>query len=271
MSASPRRTIAQVFAELRHKKQLALMPFLSAGYPDLPTTAATIKAIEASGASLIEVGFPFSDPIADGPTIQESYTRALTKKLKLADIYAAIAAARASVSIPLVGMVSHSIVYRQGVEKFVADAKRAGFDALIIPDLPPPEAQATCEKVRAGGLDTVLLVAPTTTPERRKEITSLCSGFVYYLSVSGITGERDQLPPNLAANVKALKAVTDKPVCVGFGISTPTHVAQLSGLADGAIVGSAIVKRMTHHAAEGPTKVADAVGSYCRELLAPVR
>lgn len=247
------------------------MPFISAGYPDLPTTAATIPAIEAAGASLIEVGFPFSDPIADGPTIQESYTRALQKKVKLADIFSMIAAVRPKVSLPLVGMVSHSIVFRTGVDRFVADAKKAGFDALLIPDLPPPEAQKVCDQVRAGGLDTVLLVAPTTTPQRRKEIADLCSGFIYYLSVSGITGEREKLPADLTANVKAMKAQTSTPVCVGFGISKPEHVSQLAGVADGAIVGSAIVKRMTQHAAEGPAKVAEAVGAYCRELLSPVR
>src|SRR5262249_1409769 len=142
-------------------------------------------------------------------------------------------------------------VFRYGVERFVADAKRAGFDGLILPDLPPPEAQKVCKTVNDGGLETILLVAPTTTPERRKEIARLSTGFVYYLSISGITGERTALPSDLESNIRQLKGVSERPVCVGFGINTPEHVKQLEGVADGAIVGSAFVRRMTQHAAEG--------------------
>ena len=262
-----RRTIAQTFSGLRASGKIALMPFLSAGYPDLATTAAILPALEAAGANLIEIGFPFSDPIADGPTIQESYTVALSHKLKLGDIFKMVAAARPTVGLPLVGMVSYSIVFRYGLERFITDAKTAGFDALILPDLPPPEAQSICQKIRDGGLDTVLLVAPTTTPERRKEIAALSTGFIYYLSISGITGERDKLPADLASNVKAIRQLTDKPVCVGFGISKREHVQQLSGVADGVIVGSAFVKRITQHASEGPAAIAKALSAYCRELL----
>lgn len=267
--SSSRRNIAQTFAACRSRRKIALMPFISAGYPDLATTAALLPALEAAGADLIEIGFPFSDPIADGPTIQESYTLALAKKLKLADIFQCVGTTRKSVSLPLVGMVSYSIVYRYGLERFATHAKAAGFDALILPDLPPPEAASVCAKVQAAGLDTVLLVAPTTTAERRKQIAALSSGFVYYLSVSGITGERDKLPADLATNVRSLKEVTGKPICVGFGISTAEHVRQLSDIADGAIVGSAFVKRITQHATEGPAGVARAVGEYCRELRLP--
>jgi tryptophan synthase alpha chain len=268
---APRRSIKDTFAALRQRGQISFMPFISAGYPDLQATAAIIPALESAGANLIEVGFPFSDPIADGPTIAESYTLALAKKIKLADIFKTIAAVRPKVSLPLVGMVSHSIVYRYGVDRFVADAKAAGFDGLIIPDLPPPEAQRACARVQAGGLDTILLVAPTTTPQRRAEIAGLCSGFIYYLSVSGITGERDKLPADLTENVKGLKSLTDKPVCVGFGISKPEHVKQLSGVADGAIVGSALVKRIAQHATAGTAAIARAAADYCRELLQQVR
>jgi tryptophan synthase alpha chain len=257
-----------VFDALREKRELALMPFIPAGYPDVETTAALVPAMEQAGANLIEIGFPFSDPIADGPTIQEAFTAALAKKVKVADVFGAIASVRSQVSIPLFGMLSYSIVYRYGVERFVAEARRAGLDGLILPDLPPPEAQGICGKVRAGGLETTLLVAPTTTPERRKQIAELSSGFVYYLSVSGITGERDQLPPDLSASVKSLKQLTDRPVCVGFGISKPHHLAQLKGLADGAIVGSAIVKRMKAHATEGPAKIAQSVAEFIGELRA---
>ena len=141
---------------------------------------------------LFRSGIPFSDPIADGPIIQEAFVAALAKKLTVSDIFAAIRETRLKVNIPLVAMVSYSIVFRYGLDRFVADAKAAGFDGLILPDLPPPEAQAVCGRVQAGGLDTILLVSPTTAPERRSEIARLCSGFIYYLSVSGITRSEER-------------------------------------------------------------------------------
>lgn len=174
-------------------------------------------------------------------------------------------------SAPLVAMVSYSIVYRYGLKRFVTDARAAGFDGLILPDLPPPEAQATSGDILAGGLETIHLVAPTTTPARRAEIARLSTGFIYYLSVSGITGERDQLPADLAAGVTNLRELTDRPICVGFGISKAHHVAQLRGLADGAIVGSAFVKRMNAHQAQGVEAVARAVRDYAAEMLADVQ
>jgi tryptophan synthase alpha chain len=265
------RSIPEVFAALRPAGRIALVPFIPAGYPDLATTAAALPALAAAGGDVIEVGFPFSDPIADGPIIQESFTAALSKKLRVGDVFECIAAVRPKVTAPLVSMVSYSIVFRYGVDRFVSTAKQAGFDGLILPDLPPPEAQSICDRVRSGGLDTILLVAPTTTPKRREEIARLSSGFVYYLSVSGITGERAKLPADLAQNVRQLKGMTDRPVCVGFGISQPSHVAELQGVADGAIVGSAYVKRMKPHLAEGPGALAREVGALTRELLGAVR
>ena len=142
---------------------------------------------------------------------------------------------------------------------------------MILPDLPPPEAAGVCEKVQGAGLATTLLIAPTTPEARRREIAKLCSGFVYYLSVSGITGERDRLPADLEKNLRQLRGVTDKPICVGFGISKPEHLEQLTGLADGAIVGSAIVKRMSELSDAGAEGIARGVGEYCRNLLSQVR
>src|SRR5690348_310551 len=220
----PRLSIRDTFEQLGQRKQIALMPFVAAGFPDVATTRAVLPAIEEAGASLIEVGFPFSDPIADGPVIQEAFTDALKHKIRVADVFACVAEVRPRMSIPMVGMLSYSIVHRYGVDRFVRDAKAAGIDGLILPDLPPPEAQRVCDVVRAGGLDTVLLIAPTTAPHRRKEIADLCSGFVYYLSISGITGERDRLPADLERNVRELKGLTDRPVCVGFGIHRAEHV-----------------------------------------------
>src|SRR3954466_12825488 len=233
------KSLQDIFADLRARKRVGVFPFIPAGYPDLNATRDLLPAIERAGASAIEVGIPFSDPIADGPVVQEAFTVALSRGLKLKDVLKTIREARSSVSVPLISMVSYSIVFRYGAEKYFADAKAAGFDGLILPDLPPPEAESICEKARNAGLDTTLLVAPTTSRQRPAEIARLCSGFIYYLSVTGITGERQKLPEDLAEQLRQLKQISDTPVCVGFGISRPEHVAQLSGFADGAIVGSA--------------------------------
>lgn len=271
MVNNSRQPIGQTFDSLRQRRQIGFMPFIPAGFPDIATTAALLPALEQAGANVIEIGIPFSDPVADGPVIQEAFTAALAKKLHVSDIFSCVARARANVSIPLVAMVSYSIVFRYGAERFCRDARSAGFDGLIIPDLPPPEAQKVCEIIRAADLDTILLVAPTTSPQRRAEIAQLCSGFVYYLSVSGITGERTTLPADLIDNVAQLKQVSACPVCVGFGISTPQHVQMLASVADGAIVGSALVKRIQKHAPHGREAIIKACGEYCRELLSHVR
>jgi len=262
-----RRNLRETFDDLGARGQIGLIPFLPAGFPDLDTTIACLGALQSAGASAIEIGIPFSDPIADGPVIQEAFTAALARKIKVADVFAAIATARSSLATPILAMVSFSIVFRYGIERFAADARAAGFDGLILPDLPPPEARNVCTQVGAASLDTVLLVAPSTSPQRKREIVQLCSGFVYYLSVSGITGEREQLPPDLAPNVRELKTLSDRPVCVGFGIHTARHVAQLRGIADGAIVGTAYVRRLREHLADSSARRGQAVADYTRELL----
>jgi tryptophan synthase alpha chain len=268
------RTLADTFADLRARRQIGLLPFIPAGYPDLAATRALLPALEEGGASAVEIGIPFSDPIADGPVVQEAFTYALSKKLRLAEVFEAVKDARPTTSLPLLAMVSYSLVFRYGPQRFYADARVAGFNGLILPDVPLPEAAAACEQVRATGLDTVLLIAPTTPPDRRRDIARHCSGFVYYLSVSGITGERERLPPDLEANLRQLREVSPVPICVGFGISKPEHVAQLAPLADGAIVGSAVVKRLKKEMTEGgsvPDQLARSVRAYCRELLSQVR
>jgi tryptophan synthase alpha chain len=247
---------------------VALLPFVAAGYPNLQTTVETLMALDDDSIGAIEIGFPFSDPIADGPVIQEAFNHALNAGLKVNQIFDAIADAKSRIVKPLVAMVSYSIVFRYGLDRFLSDAKRAGFSAMLFPDLPPPEAQTVCDKVRAAGLDTVLLVAPTSTASRRAEIARLCSGFVYYLSVSGITGERTALPADLVDNVRQLKSVAKAPVCIGFGISQKQHIDQLRGVGDGAIIGSAIVRRIHEHLPAQPAQLAKAVADYCRGLLA---
>jgi tryptophan synthase alpha chain len=164
-------------------------------------------------------------------------------------------------------MVSYSIAYRHGIDRFIAECKQAGFDGLILPDLPPPEAAAICRKIQAAGLDTVLLIAPTTSPARAKEIADLSSGFIYYLSISGITGERNTLPADLEKKLTDLRQLTDRPLCVGFGISNASHVAQLAPVADGAIVGSALVRRISEFADQPPETIAAQAADFCRALL----
>ena len=270
--AAPTSNLRAALKSAREAKALALLPFIPAGYPDLETTALTLQAVAAAGADAIEVGFPFSDPVADGPTVQEAYHTALQKGLKIRQVLDAVKGCRDQIltpdgrRVPLVSMVSYSLMYRHGPDKFVADLKAAGFDGLILPDLPAVEAEAVVKLVQAGGLETVLLVSPTTPAGRREKIVSLCNGFVYYLAVSGITGARDHLPADLGENVEGLKAMTDLPVCVGFGVSRTDHLSQLQGVADGAIVGSALVRRMAESISAGPTAIANAAAAFCREL-----
>jgi tryptophan synthase alpha chain len=259
--------LAETFRSLRAAGRIGLLPFIPAGYPDIETTSATIVELERAGASTIEIGFPFSDPIADGPVIQQAFTEALARGTRVADVFRAVRDARAHVALPLVAMVSFSIVYRAGVERFLREARDAGFDGMIIPDLPPPQTGGVCDATRAAGLDTVMLVAPTTPAARRADIVTRCSGFVYYLSVSGTTGERNELPQDVIENVNELRGIGDCPVCVGFGIGRPEHVRMLKGVADGAIVGSALVRRMILHRSEPAETVARNAGELCRELL----
>lgn len=264
-------SIEQTFTALREKQQLAFMPFVTAGYPSLDLLETLLPALEKSGANLIEIGFPFSDPIADGPVIQESYTHALAKKIRVADVFAAIKKAKPKVGIPLVAMVSYSIIYRFGLDAFCRTALDAGISGLILPDLPPPEAKGICEKINALDLKTILLVAPTTPLLRRKEIAQLCTGFIYYLSVTGITGARSALPADITDSLKQLRSASDRPICVGFGISKPEHLQQLKSHADGAIVGSAIVRQIKERAGESQEMIAKGVAAYCEGLLTGVR
>ncbi|HEX8341663.1 MAG TPA: tryptophan synthase subunit alpha [Tepidisphaeraceae bacterium] len=259
-------SFAESIAAARGERGIALMPFIAAGYPDLATSLAILPALAGAGAAAIEVGFPFSDPVADGPVIQAAFTEALLKGLKVDQIFDGVAAIKDRIAVPMAAMVSYSIVYRYGVERFAKRAKEAGFSGLIVPDLPPPEAQNVCGLIQAAGLATILLISPSTPPGRRAEIARLCSGFIYYLSISGITGERDQLPAGVEDNVRQIKSLTGVPVCVGFGVSKPQHVRQLTGVADGAIVGSAVVRRIQQHAGEPTDAVVAAVVAYVQEL-----
>ncbi len=222
-----------------------LWPFLAAGYPDLDTTAAMLRALAKLPIRGVELGFPFSDPIADGPVIQQAFSEALHQGVRVGQIFDLVAAVRDEIDFPLLAMVSASIVYRLGLKVFVGRAREAGFDGLIVPDLSLEEAPELAKHAEQQGLRLVMLIAPTTSPEREKRIAQVAGGFLYYVSVQGTTGERTALPDDLADHVTELRQGTGLPVLVGFGISKPEHVRDVCSFADGAIVGSAIVRRIT--------------------------
>ena len=257
----PASRITDVFAARKRAGQLAFIPFVTAGDPDLAFTQRLIRELAASGADLIEVGFPYSDPIADGPVIQSSYTRALNNHVKLAEILAAVKALKTEIATPLLAMVSYAIVFRHGGESFVQDAKDAGFAGLIVPDLPGDEAAEFAAVMQRGGLPLVQLVAPTTPPERLTRILQHASGFVYCIAIAGTTGVREALPSELAGMLHRLREETTLPLAVGFGIGRPEQVRHLKGVADGAIVGSALVRCL-----EGAKDNREAAAGRFREL-----
>ncbi|MGD8454212.1 MAG: tryptophan synthase subunit alpha [Phycisphaerae bacterium] len=247
-----------------------LLPYVTAGYPDLATTAAILRRLDPRDCRCVELGIPFSDPIADGPVIQASFSRALAAGFQLDELFATLAEHRAEIATPVLAMVSYSIVYRRGPGAFVERARATGFDGLIVPDLAIEEAEGLAEIGERADCPLVMMVAPTSDDDRRRRIADLSAPFIYYQSVAGTTGERDALPPDLVQQVQSLRAASGKPVCVGFGISRPEQVAAVCAVADGAIVGSGIVRRMTTaiDAGGGPNDVADAVSATIANLCA---
>jgi tryptophan synthase alpha chain len=238
-----------LFRKLRSQGRKAFMPFVTAGDPDLGTTARLVEELAGRGASLIEIGFPYSDPIADGPVIQASYTRALARGVRIDGIFSCIRDLAGSLPMteqkfPLVGMVSYTLVHRRGPEAFLAQAQAAGLCGAIVPDLPVEEADELAQRAAARDFKLIQLVTPTTPRERAARIAHSSTGFLYYVSVAGITGERDRLPEQLVDQLRWLRGQTELPICVGFGISKPEHVQMLRDVADGVIVGSALVRRL---------------------------
>jgi tryptophan synthase alpha chain len=259
--------IDDLFSRLRSDNKKALMPFITAGDPDLEFTSAVIRELAARGASLCELGIPYSDPIADGPVIQASYSRALDKKIKLARILDMLSGVVPSVATPVVTMVSYAIAYRHGLAKYVEDTQRAGAVGAIVPDLPVDEAGELAKHCAAADFSLIQLVTPTTPRERALRIAEVSTGFLYYVSVTGITGERTELPQSLIDNVGWLREQTELPICIGFGISTAQHVRKLAPVADGLIVGSAIVRRMAEAATKPREQVLREVGQYVEGLV----
>lgn len=258
--------IDKVFRQAKKENRAAFMPFLTAGDPNLETTAALIEEAARRGADIIELGIPFSDPIADGPTIQASFVRALAGGVNVRDIFAMLRDVRTRCEVPILTMVSFSIVSKIGPEAYFAQAAAAGVDGVIIPDLSADEGAGIAAQARAAKLHPVFLVAPTTPDARMKRIARLSRGFIYYVSVAGVTGARNALPADLGDQVRRLKTITDKPVAVGFGISSADHVRAVAEYADGAIVGSALVKKIHSLAGQPTGQLVKAAGDFIAEL-----
>jgi tryptophan synthase alpha chain len=256
--------VDQLFSELRASGQKALMPFLTAGDPDIDATAEIIRAAASAGANLCEVGVPYSDPIADGPVIQASYQRALDRGFRLQQVFDLGNRITADLSMPLVTMVSYAIVHRIGLAKYVDQAKSAGYAGAIVPDLLVEEAGEMSKVCRDADFSLIQLVTPTTPRDRQVQIAQSSSGFLYYVSVTGITGERVELPPELVDNVGWLREQTELPICIGFGISGAETAAQLAPVADGLIVGSAVVRRIAQSTEK--SEAAQAVKAFVEEL-----
>ncbi|MEK7274575.1 MAG: tryptophan synthase subunit alpha [Candidatus Desantisbacteria bacterium] len=239
--------IDETFIRLREKGETALIPYLMVGYPDLETTGKLVLGFEKAGADIIELGVPFSDPIADGPIIQLASEQALKNGVSLTDVLSLASNLRQHTTIPLVLMTYYNPIFVYGVERFVRDAAAARVDGVIVPDLPPEEASLLEKAACETGLSCIFLLAPTSPPERMRLISQHSTGFIYYVSVTGITGIREMVCEGISEYIRQLRLVTQQPVGVGFGISNPEHVAQISSIADAAIVGSAIVSLITNH------------------------
>ncbi|MBM3243265.1 MAG: tryptophan synthase subunit alpha [Candidatus Omnitrophica bacterium] len=236
--------IDKKFSELKGRKKGAFIAFIAAGYPNLKVTEKLIIEFEKNGVDIVELGVPFSDPMADGPVISQAYFEALKNNTSLKDIVNLVGRLRRRVDIPILLMTYYNPVFALGEDKFIAQASKNGVDGVIIPDLPPDENKHFMFKAERVGLRPICFISPTTSFKRMKTILKLARGFIYYVSLTGVTGARKSLPVDLRGNVKRIKRNTKVPVCVGFGLSEARQIRQVTGFADGFIVGSAIVSKI---------------------------
>jgi tryptophan synthase alpha chain len=246
------------------------MPYICAGDPSHEISRKLLLTLEAAGADLIELGVPFSDPIADGPTIQKASERALVDKISLREILDMVETLRQETQIPIALMTYYNPIFRMGDAEFCAAAHKAGVDGVIIPDLPPEEASTLLEVAPAHDLATIFLAAPTSPPERMRFIASVSTGFIYCVSVTGVTGARTSLSEEIQPMIADLKKQTQKPICVGFGVSTSEQANTVARLADGVIVGSAIVNAIEGHLGD-EAAILSSVKEFAEELAAGVR
>jgi tryptophan synthase alpha chain len=253
--------IDKTFKNLASKGNKAFIPFITAGDPTLDITRSLILRLEAAGADVIELGIPFSDPIADGPSIQKASLRALENNTSLKDIVGMVADLRKDTQIPIVLMGYYNPIYKYGVDCFVNDAIKSGIDGVIVADLPPEESSELISPASEHGLATIFLVAPTSTPERVKLIAEASTGYIYCVSAMGVTGAREKVSDTLEPMIKLIRGYTDKPISVGFGVSTPDQAREVSKMADGVIVGSAIVNLIERYKDE-PQKILASVEEF---------
>ena len=254
------------FAQLKGRGEKALIAYIMAGDPSLHDTEQLVLELERAGADIIELGVPFSDPIADGPVIQKAAERALRSGTSLRKILAAVASLRSRTQVPLVLMSYYNTVHAFGEAAFCREAARAGVDGLIVPDMPPEEAGGLDTEASGAGLCVIYLLAPTSTPDRCAMIAKRSRGFVYYVSLTGITGARLTDLDGVGRNVEKIRKAASVPVAVGFGVATPEDAAKVGAVADGVIVGSAIVRQVGEH--EHDSRMAEHVGRFVRALKA---
>jgi len=260
--------IKDTFAALKTAGEKALITFITAGDPDLAATEAAVLELERSGADLVELGIPFSDPMADGPTIQLASERALASGTTLSGILDMVARLRQKTQIPIVLMGYFNPIFRYGAERFAADAAAAGVDGVLVVDLPPEEAPELKGHTDVHGLDLIFLLTPTSDAQRVEQVSRLGSGFIYYVSVTGVTGARSTMADTLGERVAEVRAQLDLPLVVGFGISDPAQAGRMAQVADGVVVGSALVK---HFEQEKGAPLLEKVGSFVSSLKKGMR
>ena len=261
--------ITATLEALNRRGEKALIPFITAGDPSLEKTEELIHVLVEAGADVIELGFPFSDPMADGPTIQAASERALASGTRLADVLAMVRRVREHTNVPIVLMGYYNPIFRYGPERFARDAGEAGVDGLLLVDLPDEESGELRELLRDAGVDQIMLFAPTTPPARRARLAAHGQGFIYYVSMTGVTGVQAVDPEAIRADVEALKAVSPVPVGVGFGIATPQDAEAVGAFADAVVVGSALVKVI--EAFSGSPRLLEEVHAFVSGLKAPLR
>ncbi|MEO0852060.1 MAG: tryptophan synthase subunit alpha [Cyanobacteria bacterium J06648_11] len=255
--------ISRCLARLRDRGEKALIPYLTAGDPDLETTFAALDVLDRNGADMIELGIPYSDPLADGPVIQAAATRALARGTKLDDILSGLS--KLDLNAPVIAFTYYNPILRLGIPTFIDKIAASGCSGMVVPDLPLEESQPLLDAARAAGIDIIMLVAPTSSPERMEAIARQSSGFVYLVSTTGVTGTRDEVADSVSTLLQSLKDKTDTPIAVGFGISKSEHARQVVEWgADAAVVGSAFVKRLG--TAATPQVGLDEIASFCCEL-----
>jgi len=253
--------IDEVFKRAREQAQKVFIPFVTAGDPDLDMTRDLVLMLEKSGADIIELGVPFSDPLADGPVIQRASQRALSGGINLRRICRFVQGMRKDTKVPIALMSYYNPILHMGLESSIELMKGAGVDGLICPDLPPEEGEELLGLANQNGMACIFFLAPTSTKERIKMVAERSTGFIYYVSVTGVTGAREDLPSTIKDHIKQIRSLTDKPIAVGFGVSKPEQAARIAQWADGVIVGSAIIRILeeSHFSEDGITRIGEYV------------